>query len=503
VTATQIYGRADSSPVQPNSNGAAGAERVARSSAIDERLAERRRQILSLRRVVVLGDVACTLIAVGLLLVAGKPVAAITAIVVALAVTSHAYGADNPRGVIAVRPIVKAAVVLSGLACVVIALVDAGPLGRDVWLGAACVSAAFVLFRAPLRLPALASRFGFGKRRRLIVGDPQSLETTTVQRSSLVESGEVVLVVTRAANPDSVKDPKPGDQRQNHDTGDKPTGLVQRVVRTALDTGAERVTVLPGDTWGRPQLRELSWLLEGTGIDMVIATSLDGIAPHRVDIVEQDGRLNIKVASATPRGATALARAVLDRVVALLLLVLATPVLLLIAAAVRLDSKGPAIFRQTRVREGGATFTMYKFRTMRTNAEEQLAELQELNVHGTNDPLFKVVDDPRVTRVGHLLRMTSLDELPQLLNVVKGEMSLIGPRPALPVEVQLYDFVARRRLAVKPGMTGLWQVSGRSRLTWDESIGFDLEYVDNWSPITDAAIAVRTVKAVVTKDGAY
>jgi lipopolysaccharide/colanic/teichoic acid biosynthesis glycosyltransferase len=177
-------------------------------------------------------------------------------------------------------------------------------------------------------------------------------------------------------------------------------------------------------------------------------------------------------------------------------------VLLLIAMAVRLDSKGPAIFSQTRVREGGATFTMYKFRTMSINAEEQLSELQELNVHASTDPLFKVVDDPRITRVGNLLRMTSLDELPQLINVVKGEMSLIGPRPALPVEVELYDFVARRRLAVKPGMTGLWQVSGRSRLTWDESIGFDLEYVDNWSPITDAAIAVKTVRAVVTKDGA-
>jgi exopolysaccharide biosynthesis polyprenyl glycosylphosphotransferase len=503
LTATQIYGRADPSPAQPSSNGA-GAGRVARSSAIEHRLAERRRQILSLRRLVVLGDIACTLIALGLLLVAGKPVAGLTAVVVALAVTAHAYGADNPRGVIAVRPIVKAAVVLGGLACVAIAVLDAGPLGRDVWLGAACISAAFVLFRAPLRLPAIGAHFGFGKRRRLIVGDPHSLETTAAQRSPLVESGEVVLVVTRAAAPgDTETDPRPGDQRQNLDTGDKPTGLVQRVVRTALDTGAERVTVLPGDTWGRPQLRELSWLLEGTGIDMVIATSLDGIAPHRVDIVEQDGRLNIKVASATPRGATALARAVLDRVAAVILLVLVSPVLLLIAAAIRLDSRGPAIFRQTRVREGGATFTMYKFRTMRTNAEEQLAELQELNVHRGSDPLFKVVDDPRVTRVGHVLRMTSLDELPQLVNVVKGEMSLIGPRPALPVEVALYDFVARRRLAVKPGMTGLWQVSGRSRLTWDESIGFDLEYVDNWSPITDAAIAVRTVKAVVTKDGAY
>ena len=481
---------------------------MVRSSAIEKRLAERQRQITSLRRLVVLGDVACTLIAVGLLLVAGKPVAAITATIVALAVTAHAYGAHSPRGVVAIRPILKAALVLGALVSVAIAVIDAGPLGRDVWLGAACISAAFLAFRVPFRIPAVAVHYGFGRRRRLIVGDPQAMEISAATQSALVESGEVILVVTRADSPASTSetadDEQPtDDQRRNRDSVDRPTGLVERVVRTALDNRAERVTVLPGTTWGRPQLRELSWLLEDTGIDMVIATSLDGIAPHRVDIVEQDGRLNIKVASARRRGATALARAVLDRVAALILLVLTAPVMLAIAVAVRLDSKGAAIFSQTRVREGGATFTMFKFRTMSVNAEEQLSELQELNVHGSSDPLFKVVDDPRITRVGHLLRLTSLDELPQLVNVVKGEMSLIGPRPALPVEVELYDFVARRRLAVKPGMTGLWQVSGRSRLTWDESIGFDLEYVDNWSPITDAAIAVKTVRAVVTKDGAF
>jgi lipopolysaccharide/colanic/teichoic acid biosynthesis glycosyltransferase len=146
---------------------------------------------------------------------------------------------------------------------------------------------------------------------------------------------------------------------------------------------------------------------------------------------------------------------------------------------------------------------MYKFRTMNVNAEKQLSGLQELNLHGADRPLFKMEEDPRITRAGHVLRKTSIDELPQLLNVLKGQMSLIGPRPALPLEVEMYDYVARRRLAVKPGMTGLWQVSGRSRLSWDESIGFDLDYVDNWSPGKDAAIVVRTFRAVVSKDGAY
>jgi exopolysaccharide biosynthesis polyprenyl glycosylphosphotransferase len=261
--------------------------------------------------------------------------------------------------------------------------------------------------------------------------------------------------------------------------------------------------VIPGTSWRQQQLRELSWLLEGTGIDMVISTELDGIAPHRVDVVSHGGRLMIRVGSASPRGVRALLKGILDRLVALVLLVLTAPVLVVIGLAVRADSAGPAIFRQTRVREGGVTFTMYKFRTMRMDAEKELGELQALSMHGADKPLFKMQDDPRVTRVGEWLRRTSLDELPQLVNVVKGQMSLIGPRPALPVEVAMYDFVARRRLAVKPGMTGLWQVSGRSRLSWDESIRFDLDYVDNWSAAADASIALRTFRAVMTKDGAY
>jgi exopolysaccharide biosynthesis polyprenyl glycosylphosphotransferase len=322
-----------------------------------------------------------------------------------------------------------------------------------------------------------------------------------------VESGEVILVVTRAERAaDPAAEPGLGardEQRRRHDERNGPSGVVERVVRTALDNHVERVTVIPGDSWQQRQLRELSWLLEGTGIDIVISTNLDGIAPHRVDVVQQDRRLMIKVGSASPRGTQALVKGLVDRLAAATLLLLSFPVLVAIAAAVRLDSPGAAVFRQSRVREGGDTFTMYKFRTMRVDAEQRLGELQDLDVHGAASPLFKIEGDPRITRVGQLLRKTSLDELPQLVNVLKGQMSLIGPRPALPREVEMYDYVARRRLAVKPGMTGLWQVSGRSRLSWDESIGFDLDYVDNWSAATDAAIAVRTFRAVVTRDGAF
>jgi exopolysaccharide biosynthesis polyprenyl glycosylphosphotransferase len=481
----------------------------AKSPDVEGRLRTRRHQILALRKLFVLSDAAFTLGVVAVAVATGRYVAAGMAVAVASVVVAHVCAADSPRTIVAIRSVLKAATFLSGVACVLLVALGSESVGREVLLGAAAVTVALVPLRAVVRVRRWASRYGLSQRRRLIVGDPQSLEGTAARRAAAVEAGEVVLVVTRAERPATTsEDPAVlsrigEDQRRQRDERSGPTGLVERVVRTALDNSADRVTVIPGVSWGQRQLRELSWLLEGTGIDMVISTNLDGIAPHRVDVVQQEGQLMIKVGSSSPRGTQAVVKGGLDRLMAAVLLVVSAPVLLLIAAAVRLESKGPAIFRQVRVREGGVHFTMYKFRTMRVDAEEHLEGLQELNMHGAEGPLFKMKNDPRITRVGEVLRKTSLDELPQLVNVLKGQMSLIGPRPALPVEVEMYDYVAKRRLAVKPGMTGLWQVSGRSRLSWDESIGFDLDYVDNWSPAADAAIAVRTFRAVVTKDGAF
>ncbi|MFT4289182.1 sugar transferase [Nocardioides sp.] len=194
------------------------------------------------------------------------------------------------------------------------------------------------------------------------------------------------------------------------------------------------------------------------------------------------------------------AKSAFDRIAAtLLLLVLAIP-MLVIALAVRLTSPGPAVFRQVRVGRDGQEFTIYKFRSMVTDAEARLAELREAN-EGAG-LLFKMTRDPRVTRVGRLIRSTSLDELPQLWNVVRGEMSLVGPRPALPAEVADYSERERERLAVKPGVTGLWQVSGRSRLDWETSIGLDLAYVRTWSLRGDLVLLFRTLRAVLTRDGA-
>ncbi len=179
----------------------------------------------------------------------------------------------------------------------------------------------------------------------------------------------------------------------------------------------------------------------------------------------------------------------------------ATPVLLLLAAAVRLDSPGPALFRQTRVGQDGREFTLWKFRTMVPDAEDRKSDLVDENVD--DDVLFKVRNDPRVTRLGVFLRTFSLDELPQLLNVVRGEMSLVGPRPHLPQEVEAMDGGTRRRHVVAPGMTGLWQVNGRSDLSRDEAHDLDTYYVDNWTLSGDLSILARTIRAVLGRKGAY
>ena len=194
------------------------------------------------------------------------------------------------------------------------------------------------------------------------------------------------------------------------------------------------------------------------------------------------------------------AYAVLNAVAALVLILLLAPVMLAVAIAVRLDG-GPVLFRQTRVGRDGTEFRMVKFRSMVVDAEARLAALAAQN-EGAG-PLFKMARDPRITRVGHVLRKFSLDELPQLFNVVGGTMALVGPRPALRREVDAYCPLAARRLAAKPGLTGLWQVSGRSDLSWEQSIRLDAEYVDRWSPAFDLRILFRTVGAVTRGGGAY
>lgn len=190
-----------------------------------------------------------------------------------------------------------------------------------------------------------------------------------------------------------------------------------------------------------------------------------------------------------------------ERVGAVVGLILLSPLLLGIAVAIRLDSHGPAVFVQVRTGRDGKPFRMYKFRSMVVDAESRLDDLIHRNEAA--GPLFKIAEDPRITRLGRFLRSSSLDELLQLVNVAKGEMSFVGPRPALPSETDTYDASTRRRLDVKPGLTGLWQVSGRSTLTWEESVRKDLEYVNRQSLRLDLWILLRTVGAVLRREGAH
>jgi exopolysaccharide biosynthesis polyprenyl glycosylphosphotransferase len=191
----------------------------------------------------------------------------------------------------------------------------------------------------------------------------------------------------------------------------------------------------------------------------------------------------------------------MDVALSLLLLVVLSPFLVLIAAIIRLDTPGPALFRQTRVGKGEALFACIKFRSMYEGAEAEQEKLLELNE--ADGVLFKIRNDPRVTRVGRFLRRASIDELPQLLNVLMGHMSLVGPRPAPPSEVERYQPWHKRRLEVAPGITGLWQVSGRSELTFDEMVLLDLYYIEHWSPLLDLLILFRTIPTVILREGAY
>ncbi len=212
------------------------------------------------------------------------------------------------------------------------------------------------------------------------------------------------------------------------------------------------------------------------------------------------GRSSREDAQSPPPVATSVAKRIFDVTASALLIAALTPVWLVVPLLVHRQDGGPALFRQTRIGLNGQEFQMWKFRTMRVNADAELERLlREQN--RLDKPLFKVENDPRITRLGRILRRTSIDELPQLFNVLQGTMSLVGPRPQIPREVAMYDAVAARRLRAKPGMTGLWQVSGRSLLPWEEAIRLDLFYVDNWTLLLDLKILCRTVKVVLAQEG--
>lgn len=278
-------------------------------------------------------------------------------------------------------------------------------------------------------------------------------------------------------------------------------GNVNSVSTVAAELGADTIIVASRPDGEPDFVKKLSWQLEGTAAELVLSSRLTDVAGPRISFAPVEGLPLIQVQIPSYEGGQHLLKRALDiavATVALIPIALITPILALL---VKIDSPGPLFFFQDRVGRDGRTFRIVKFRSMKTDAEQQLAALKQQN-EGAG-LLFKMKDDPRVTRVGRILRKLSLDELPQFWNVLVGDMSVVGPRPPLPSEVTAYDGTVYRRLYIKPGITGLWQVSGRSDLSWDESVRLDLRYVENWSVMNDLQIMWRTAKVMVRPSGAY
>jgi exopolysaccharide biosynthesis polyprenyl glycosylphosphotransferase len=265
---------------------------------------------------------------------------------------------------------------------------------------------------------------------------------------------------------------------------------------------ADAVAVLACPEMDGQRLRELAWELEKTRTELFVAPAVLDVAGPRTTIHPAAGLPLLHVEHTELSGAKKTIKSVFDKTCAALALIVLAPVFAAIAAAIKLADPGPAFFRQTRIGKDGQSFTLYKFRTMVRDAELHKSQLAARN-ESDGGALFKIRKDPRVTRPGAWLRRWSIDELPQLINVLLGDMSLVGPRPALPEEVASYGGHMRRRLVVKPGLTGLWQVSGRSDLSWMEAERLDLSYVENWSLALDLLVLWKTGSAVLRGSGAY
>ena len=299
----------------------------------------------------------------------------------------------------------------------------------------------------------------------------------------------------------------PDRQGNRNEWLDIPTAFIpvmgtQRSLVGALSISeADTVIVTDTEHLGHDGLKDLAWQLEGASIDLMVSPNVFDVAGPRIHVRGVSNMPFIHLERPTYAGAAKFAKSAFDKTFALLFLILMLPLLLAIAAAVKLDSRGPVLYRSERIGVGGKPFFMLKFRSMTVGADSQVDGLSSSN-DGAG-PLFKMKADPRVTRVGRFLRRYSLDEFPQFINVLRGDMSVVGPRPPLRREVEQYTRPAQRRLLVKQGITGLWQVSGRSDLTWEETVRLDLDYVENWSMLRDLQIVWRTVKAVTKSEGAY
>lgn len=339
---------------------------------------------------------------------------------------------------------------------------------------------------------------GHAMTEMLLVGDARSV----VDFAALVRrDGYAGMRVAGACVPaELIDDPQTERLLAEHDI--PLLGDVDSIVEAVTASSADTVAIAASAVIGPERLRWISWQLEGKPTDLVVSPWLIEIAGPRLHIQPVAGLPLVHVEEPEFTGFRRLLKNAFDCTLAAIALLILLPVTIVVAIAVGLTSRGPVLFRQQRVGRNGRTFTMLKFRSMYVDAEQRRAELEKHNVNA-DGVLFKVHNDPRITRVGRVIRKYSLDEIPQLVNVLSGQMSLVGPRPPLPSEVARYADDMRRRLLVKPGITGLWQISGRNDLSWEETKQLDLRYVENWSLGSDLLILWKTPSAVARASGAY
>jgi len=282
------------------------------------------------------------------------------------------------------------------------------------------------------------------------------------------------------------------------------TTQIENLAAVLKEQGINALILSGSDNLSGKRFKAIAWNLEGSGIDLFVAPGLVEASTPRVHTRPVSGISFLEVESPTFEGGRFAAKQTFDFFASTLLIAIFSPVLLITAIAVKASDRGPVFFKQERHGRNGEVFKMIKFRSMRVGAEKQHEELKKMaESELVNTNMFKLPDDPRITKVGKFIRRYSIDELPQLFNVIRGDMSLVGPRPPLPSEVKDYESHVHRRLLVKPGITGIWQVSGRASLSWEETVRLDLDYVENWSFVGDTFILLKTIGAVLGKGGAY
>jgi exopolysaccharide biosynthesis polyprenyl glycosylphosphotransferase len=415
---------------------------------------------------------------------------------VAWVATVALYRAYEPRflgsGAEEFRRVLNAGLVLF-VAIAVGSYVASGDVSRGiVFASVPCIVAASLLARRLLRIRLHRARArGRALQRVLVVGRADTAVGLIEQLMRLPSHGYLPVGVCVPAT----------DVRPSHVREVPVIGSAEAILDAVDSCRAHVVAVASHPDLSGQALRRLSWALDERGVELVVHPGIVEVAVPRLSIRPLAELSLLHLERPATNGGWLLLKTLFDRLAGSLLLLALAPVMLLIGSAVRLTSPGPALFRQVRVGADGREFTIFKFRSMVADADHRKAELHGLDEG--NGVLFKMRSDPRLTRFGAWLRRYSLDELPQLLNVVRGDMSLVGPRPPLPAEVAAYCDDATRRLRVRPGMTGLWQVSGRSDLSWEESLRLDLRYVDNWSLALDLVILWRTLRAVLRGAGAY